>query len=61
MTEGDAHTLAAVVRTSTAKAASVEPAGDDFIVVVTSPSSGSWYLSDEADWEWLRDRIVEAS
>ena len=68
MTRSDAEALALQVRTTTGQNARVEFEDEDhgFLVVVpvTQPRSGAlreeFFLYDELDWGWLRDRIASA-
>lgn len=58
MDRASADELAAQVVATTNGAVAVVPDGVYFVVIV-STATGNWTLTDEADLEWLRDRIGE--
>ncbi len=61
MTQDEADRLSAVVREACAHSVGVTADGDYFIVTVRRESrdgTETYTLYDEADWSWLRDRIV---
>ena len=60
MDRASADELEARVAASTKGAVAVVPDGDYFVVTV-STATGTWTLTDEADFEWLRDRISRGS
>lgn len=63
MTQQEAEVLATAIRDATGLSVTVQPDGEWFAVEVTKSvgdalNDGVWTLYDEADWQWLAERIV---
>lgn len=61
MTRQEAEGVAALVHGACSHSVEVIPHGDCFVVQVSRQSTegtDTYTLYDEADWSWLRERIV---